>query len=226
MSIEKTNLNDNEYHKNLVLFHSAGKYGVEPTTTEVEKAKKAHSYIRNKELSKNLPNINHLNAFLNQLDSVKLKSPDSTQQKELEKRINFSRSLLKDVYEKAAEYLEILNELEKLKSVDNTSGDVNERLKYQKALKAKDAFRKSKHDTLIDSINIALRYIKGNFAKIDEDLIEMFEAQQKSRNQMVLDVRRQDFPKNIFLPDSVNLNSRDSIADWALATAKELEQTH
>jgi len=131
------------------------------------------------------------NNYLKYLESIEREyiKEDTLELKELEKRLEkedcsmeikeTALELIKDIHNYAVDYVAIIG---KQGGVNNE----NNGKEFREKIKTIDESRQRKHDALIDSINIANRYILKNFKKFKSS------------------------------PIKVDTNNRDMVKDWAI----------
>ncbi len=160
----------------------------------------------------------HLVDVKNMIMNAELNSGDQKEIAEFQKRKEEVSRLLAEIIKKTSDYKKtILYLMEKHKAVGLTSGKSKEDIQeYQEEHERLEKSRTSSHNVLLDAIKKAIRYINYNFGDINHKILDKWEEEQEERGNMILDVKRIKFPKNVICPDGVNLDDRKSLAAWAI----------
>lgn len=144
---------------------------------------------------------------------------DPNEQKLFAEKIKIAKYYLNDSLDHVIEYVDSIKEMGSVK-LDPQSPD------YQDDLRRSDKERQLKHNSLIDSINIVNRFIRNQFAKMPEGKLAEFEAREKAANRPLPHVQRIEWPKNIFLPDNLEISTesgkRQQVMDWAITLSESL----
>ncbi|MDD4412064.1 MAG: hypothetical protein PHR00_00190 [Patescibacteria group bacterium] len=159
---------------------------------------------------------------VDKLDSLELEpayADNPYEQKLLSEKIKIAKHYLGDSLNHVIEYVDSIKDMGSIK-LDPESPD------YKDDLRRSDAERQLKHNSLIDSINIINRFIRNQFAKMPDDKLSEFEAREKAANRPLPHVQRIEWPKNIFLPDNLEISAepgkREQVMDWAIALSESL----
>lgn len=204
--------------KSDAFFKSGGKLVVTETDRmyfEDEQEKKIRHAERIRESVENPEAQTEMNVFegtLNKINRVELEETfkdDEAQKQLLEKRKQEAKSLIKDVIEKAVEYIDKVET-----NVMSQRADVDAEVKKQ-MIEASDRSRSNAHNALLSSLYSAIRNISHNFGNISEEAIEKWGEFLETHGQELLMVKRQNFPENVICPDNVNIKDRYSVGEWA-----------
>ncbi len=141
------------------------------------------------------------------------------QQRELSHRKKDAQELIDDVLTHTRNYSERV--LQMVNFTDSPNRYRMEDWEYKEKMTEFDQRRRASHNALIDSIAIAVRYVRSNFGKLSDEELEGFENDLRRRKKSVLASERVAFPNNIIFPESMNINDRYQIADWAEKLAQE-----
>ncbi len=139
----------------------------------------------------------------------------SEQTKELAKRKDVAKNLIMDVFLKIKKYLETIRTMKHVRIKRENMKPEEYRIEMEKT----DKNRRLAHNALIDSINIANRFINFNFGKIEDSLLEEWKDNEEKFGRNILDVERVSFPVNMICSDWVNLNDRKQVMEWAIQLA-------
>ncbi|HRY36554.1 MAG TPA: hypothetical protein P5230_01570, partial [Candidatus Magasanikbacteria bacterium] len=175
----------------------------------------------NKEKYENIdqsPETKHLVSVKKMIMDAELKSGDEQELAEFEKRKEEVNRLLAEIIKKTSDYKKTIMYLKKQHEAvgmtkSNSKDDIKE---YQEEHERLGKSRTASHNVLLDAIKKTIRYINFNFGDINRNLLDKWEEEQEERGNMVLDVKRIKFPKNIICPDDVNLDDRKSLGAWAI----------
>lgn len=141
------------------------------------------------------------------------------QKKELLRRKKNAQELIDDVLANARNYSDIV--LQMVNFTNSPSRFRMEDWEYKEKFTDFDQRRRACHNTLIDSISIAIRYIRLNFGKLSDEELEEFETDSRRRKKLVLAIERVILPNKVIFPESMNLDDRNQIADWAEKVVQE-----
>ena len=190
-------------------------YGEEGETTSF-----AQERIREEKYAdvENSLETKHLVNIKNMIMNAELNSGDEKEIAEFQKRKKEVSRLLAEIIKKTSDYKKtILYLMEKHKAVGLTSSKSKEDIQeYQEEHERLEKSRTSSHNVLLDAIKKAIRYINYNFGDINHKILDKWEEEQEERGNIILDVKRIKFPKNVICPDIVNLDDRKSLAAWAI----------
>lgn len=142
------------------------------------------------------------------------------QQRELSRRKKDAQELIDDVLTHTRNYSERV--LQMVNFTDSPNRYRMEDWEYKEKMTEFDQRRRASHNALIDSIAIANRYIRLNFGRLSDEETERFEDDLRKRKKLVLVVKRVILPNKIIFPESMNMDDRNQVADWAEMLAKEL----
>lgn len=179
------------------------------------------------EIREQTPNLNRIELALSMIDAAKIDTSELSnaeiqkQKTELEKRKIEARELIEDFLRSAREYFDVV--IQMVNFTRSSSRFAMDEWKYRDRMMDIDQRRRACHNALADSLAIALRHIRLNFGELPDEALEQFEEEVRKRKRMVLDVIRKPFPKKIFCPDNVDIENRNSIADWAEKLAEEMK---
>lgn len=158
------------------------------------------------------------------LDSLELDpayANNPNEQKLFAEKIKIAKYYLNDSLDHVIEYVDSIKGMGSIK-LDPQNPD------YKDDLRRSDKERQLKHNSLIDSINIVNRFIRNQFGKLPENKLKEFEDREKLANRPLPHVQRIEWPKNIFLPDSLEISTepgkREQVMDWAIALSESLSK--
>jgi len=171
------------------------------------------------------PETEHLKRIREIILNAELNSGTEEEYAEFNKRKEEVDRLLSEIIKKTGDYKRTVIYLDKEHRLtnankSNTKEDVAE---YQEKNKRLEKSRTLSHDVLLDAIKMTIRYINYNFGDIDSSLIDKWEEEQEERGNIILDVKRIKFPKNIICPDDVDLDNRKSLGAWAIKLTDTLK---
>ncbi|MEK7512206.1 MAG: DUF3232 domain-containing protein [Patescibacteria group bacterium] len=175
-----------------------------------------------KEMTPNLDLIEKVLSLIEktQIDPSGLSADElNKQQRELSHRKKDAQELIDDVLTHTRNYSERV--LQMVNFTDSPNRYRMEDWEYKEKMTEFDQRRRASHNALIDSIAIAVRYVRSNFGKLSDEELEGFENDLRRRKKSVLASERVAFPNNIIFPESMNINDRYQIADWAEKLAQE-----
>lgn len=173
------------------------------------------------------PDLNRIEQTLSMIDAGRINEEGlsaieiKAQEIELEKRKIESRELIEDFLCSAREYFNVV--IQMVNFTRSSSRFAMDEWKYRDQMMEIGQRRRACHNALADSLAIALRFIRLNFGELSDEALEQFEQEARKRKRMVLDVIRKPFPKKIFCPEQVDVENRNSIADWAEKLAEEMK---
>lgn len=167
----------------------------------------------------------HLNNVITQIDSIAIdeshKDDSPQEQKQLLKqKKETAKKLISEVLFKVEDYVRSIRTNDEIKQQRNEM----DAAEYRKENELSDRMRRIKHDALISQINIANRFISRNFADIDREMIWEWEDQETAAGRKVLYAKRVKFPPNIICTDTVNMNDRKQIMEWAVQLARSVSE--
>lgn len=139
---------------------------------------------------------------------------------ELIKAKELSLKMIKELLYQSKRYWDAVGAHDLLK---NRQEEMNQ-ADYDSELENAEQVRSLAHNALLDQVRIAIRFISHTFGKIDERAQEKWEEERTAAGKPVLMVKRTNFPKNILLPDNIDLNERKQIAAWSHLIIEELSR--
>ncbi len=156
--------------------------------------------------------------MLRQIDTISLEKPNKRTAKLLAQQKLVAKKEIRNLLEYARRYTDALDRVNKVyfKKKDISPED------YRSAYEEVDALRRRSHDALYDQLGLVSRYIRLHFGQLSDSQLEKFEESEDDAGREVLDVVRQKLPDNLLWPKGVNLNDRNSLADWAILITREL----
>jgi hypothetical protein len=205
------------YRSIVSMFHRGeGRWGGGSSEIDINAAEEERE--REKEMGTALA---HLEKIVADINTVKLADPDKNATKELVKQQKIALGLIGEVKKIAISYFELVEKILHFRSKDSeTIGQDNFRDEQGRL----DEMRRKKHDTLIDAVNIANRYITTHFGKMSENDMDNFFEKEEAAGRKPIEVDRIDLPNNGICLDTVNLSDRTSVSRWALELAKKIKE--
>jgi hypothetical protein len=176
-------------------------------------------------INEQTPNLNLIERVLSligkaQLDSSGMSADEfKKQERELSRRKKISHEMIDEVLSCARNYSGTV--LQMVNFISSSNRYRMEDWEYKEKMTDLDQRRRASHDTLIDSIAIATRYVRLNFGKLSDGELEKFEDDSKRRKKLVLAVERVVFSDKIIFPESMDFDDRNQVADWAEKLVKE-----
>lgn len=161
--------------------------------------------------------VDRIDNVLDTIEKVQLntsvKDDEEQQQTLLNQRKALSVSMIRDLYDRVFDYYNSVfaSDESRRKSVVDVDSIV------QNIIQEKDAHRRVVHDALISTLHATIRFIRGNFAEMSEESLELWEETQEEMDIPILDVNRVRLPSNVFLPEGADINNRVHVAQWAIA---------
>lgn len=237
---DKSEGNNNSYHKELMRYHHASVYDYQPGSEEEQRLLDwERSYAKKEEKINKYKvemggseeglgeiqvaeSVERIKEILTCIDSVTLEPEyvhDPEQVKLLQLKKQQAKELIQDLLQRdVVEYVSCVREYNKARvDVQQQSMDIDTFISY-------DNRRTIKHNALIDRIRIVSRFIRNNFGELTDEELDDYEEQLESRGETYLHVQRIVLPRNVICPDYINLTIREEITDWALDIHRSLAE--
>ena len=161
----------------------------------------------------------HLRGVVLKINEAVLKEESKNnkeQQELLEMKKHEARELLLELLDRVGSYVTSIESMTGVKDSLKDPEKFIETDEYQKMLGESDYARKIEHNNLIDSVNIANRYIANNFGELNEEVIKKLEDREKAAGRKVLNVQRIKLPQNIVCPNNYDASYRKDVTRWAM----------
>jgi hypothetical protein len=185
--------------------------------------KEYDSYVRHSESIRRMESAGEVSETEEMIDEVlgvirgvELKQEyidNEAQQLLLVERKSYAVKLVSSTMTYVTDYIDLVVAMGRLRETKDGM-DIKD---YQTEMKKLDEGRRRKHNALIDSINIVIRFVRNNFGVLSQDE-EKF-CKEKFGEDKFLYSERVQLKKNVFLPDRIKLDDRHQIADWAAQLA-------
>lgn len=149
------------------------------------------------------------------INSLQLKDGFQNNQEQIELLKNkkeIAKKLIFDIFTKITKYVDDVRETERLFAREKED-DLGNTLCRE--LTEASKLRRMSHQSLIESISIAKRFIENNFGIIEENAQKDWEKNETTAKRNIAHVKRMQFGQNVVCPALMDIKDREQVAAWA-----------